>query len=173
MYNSIEQAACTTKNMDVNSQYEQDPGRYPILMAEDNPDDILITKRAWKKGLIKNRLYIVNNGEEALEFLYKQGEHVNAPTPSLMLLDLNMPRVDGFEVLKVIKQDPRLKRMPVIVLTTSDREKDIQLAYDLGCNSYIVKPVNYDNFLRAVIEIQRYWIILNEIPSKYREKSLF
>jgi CheY-like chemotaxis protein len=135
-------------------------------MAEDNPDDVLITRRAWKKGHIKNRLYIVNNGEEALEFLYKQGEYVNAPTPSLMLLDLNMPRVDGFEVLKVIKQDPRLKRIPVIVLTTSDREKDIQLAYDLGCNSYIVKPVNYDNFLKAVVEIQRYWIILNEIPPK-------
>jgi len=166
MYNSIEQAAYTTKNMDTPYQYAQDPGRYPILMAEDNPDDVLITKRAWKKGLIKNRLYIVNNGEEALEFLYKQGAHVNAPTPSLMLLDLNMPRVDGFEVLKTIKQDPRLKKMPVIVLTTSNREKDIQLAYDLGCNSYIVKPVNYDNFLKAVVDIQRYWIILNEIPSK-------
>ena len=83
-----------------------------------------------------------------------------------MLLDLNMPRVDGFEVLKTIKQDPRLKKMPVIVLTTSNREKDIQLAYGLGCNSYIVKPVNYDNFLKAVVDIQRYWIILNEIPSK-------
>ena len=166
MYNSIEQAAYTTKNMDAKSQYAQDPGRYPILMAEDNPDDVLITKRAWKKGLIKNRLYIVNNGAEALEFLYKQGAHVNAPTPSLMLLDLKMPGVDGFEVLKTIKQDPQLKKMPVIVLTTSNREKDIQLAYDLGCNSYIVKPVNYDNFLKAVVDIQRYWIILNEIPSK-------
>ena len=163
---SIEQAACTIKNMDATSQYAQDSGRYPILMAEDNPDDVLITRRAWKKGLIKNKLYIVKNGEEALKFLYKQGAHVNAPTPSLMLLDLKMPRVDGFEVLKVIKQDPWLKKMPVIVLTTSDREKDIQLAYDLGCNSYIVKPVNYDNFLKAVVDIQRYWIILNEIPSK-------
>ena len=166
MENSIEQAECTTENKDAKSQYSLYSGRYPILMAEDNPDDVLITRRAWKKGLIKIRLYIVNNGEEALEFLYKQGAHVNAPTPSLMLLDLKMPRVDGFEVLKVIKQDPRLKKMPVIVLTTSDRDKDIQLAYDLGCNSYIVKPVNYDNFLKAVVDIQRYWIILNEIPSK-------
>jgi hypothetical protein len=162
---SIENTAYTTK-MDAKFQYAQDPGRYPILMAEDNPDDVLITKRAWKKGNIKNKLYIVNNGEEALQFLYKQEAHVNAPTPSLMLLDLKMPRVDGFEVLKTIKQDPQLKKMPVIMLTTSNREKDIQLAYDLGCNSYIVKPVGYENFLKAIVDINRYWIILNEIPYK-------
>ncbi len=163
---SIEKTAYTTIKFDTKSLYAQDPGRYPILLAEDNPDDVLITKRAWKKGNIKNKLYIVNNGAEALQFLYKQGAHVNAPTPSLMLLDLKMPRVDGFEVLKTIKQDPQLKTMPVIVLTTSNREKDIQLAYDLGCNSYIVKPVGYENFLKAVVDIQRYWIILNEKPYK-------
>jgi len=162
---SIENTAYTTK-MDAKFQYSQDPGRYPILMAEDNPDDVLITKRAWKKGNIKNKLYIVNNGAEALQFLYKQGAHVDAPTPTLMLLDLKMPRVDGFEVLKTIKQDPQLKRMPVIVLTTSNWDKDIQLAYDLGCNSYIVKPVGYENFLKAVVDIHRYWIILNEKPCK-------
>lgn len=163
---SIEQKAYATNNVDARSLDSYNPEKYPILMAEDNPDDVLITKRAWKKGLIRNRLYIVNNGVEALKFLYKQGEYVDTPAPSLLLLDLNMPIVDGFEVLKTIKQDHRLKRMPVIVLTTSNREKDIELAYDLGCNSYIVKPVNYDNFLKAIIDIQRYWIILNEIPSK-------
>lgn len=142
------------------------PDIYPILLAEDNPDDILITKRAWSKGLIKNKLYIVNDGEEALEFLYKQGEYSNAPTPGLMLLDLKMPRVDGFEVLKTVKQDAKLKKLPIIVLTTSNREKDIQLAYSLGCNSYIVKPVNYEKFIEAVKTIQRYWMIMCEIPLK-------
>jgi CheY-like chemotaxis protein len=141
------------------------PDRYSFLMAEDNPDDILITKRAWKKGNIKNKLHIVNDGEETLDFLYKKGEYVDAPSISLMLLDLNMPKMNGFEVLETIKKDTGLKSLPVIVLTTSNRDEDIQRAYDLGCNSYIVKPVNYDNFLKAVIEIQRYWILLCELPN--------
>ena len=138
--------------------------RYPILLAEDNPDDILITKRAWNKGLIKNRLYIVNNGEEALKFLYKQGEYSNAPTPGLMLLDLKMPRVDGFEVLKTVKRDAKLKRLPIIVLTTSNRDHDIKRAYDLGCNSYILKPVSYKKFIEAINTIQKYWMTMCEIP---------
>ena len=140
-----------------------DPNRYPILMAEDNPDDILITERAWKKANIKNRLYIVNDGEETLDFLYKRGKFADAPSISLLLLDLKMPRMNGFEVLEVIKKDAGLKRIPVIVLTSSNRGLDVTRAYDLGCNSYIVKPVNYDNFLKAVIKIQRYWILLCEI----------
>jgi CheY-like chemotaxis protein len=138
----------------------------PILLAEDNPDDVLITKRAWSKGLIKNKLYVVNNGEEALKFLFKQGEYSNAPTPSLMLLDLKMPRVDGFEVLKTVKQDAKLKMLPIIVLTTSNREQDIQRAYELGCNSYIMKPVSYEKFIEAVNTIQRYWMTMCEIPLK-------
>ena len=136
----------------------------PILLAEDNPNDILITKRAWKKGIIKNRLYVVNDGEEALDFLFKKGEYGDAPTPSLMLLDLKMPGVDGFEVLETVKQDAGLKKMPIIVLTSSNQNSDLERAYELGCNSYIVKPVNYNNFMEAVIDIQRYWILLCEIP---------
>ena len=155
-----------TSKVSVRTNILNYPDRHPILLAEDNPDDILITKRAWSKGLIKNKLYIVNDGEEALEFLYKQGEYSNAPTPSLMLLDLKMPRVDGFEVLKTVKQDAKLKMLPIIVLTTSNRDKDIQLAYSLGCNSYIVKPVNYERFIEAVKTIYRYWMIMCEIPLK-------
>jgi CheY-like chemotaxis protein len=141
----------------------------PILLVEDNPDDILITKRAWSKGLIKNKLYIVNDGEEALEFLYKQGEYSDAPSPGLMLLDLKMPKIDGFEVLKTVKQDVKLKKLPIIVLTTSNRDQDIQRAYDLGCNSYIMKPVSYEKFIEAVNTIQKYWLTTCEIPMQSRK----
>jgi CheY-like chemotaxis protein len=143
---------------------EFDPENYPILLAEDNPDDILITQKAWEVGKIKNKLYVVKNGKEALDFLYMKGKFADAPIPGLLLLDLKMPLVDGFEVLAKIKEDAQLKRMPVIVLTTSKRIEDIQRAYDLGCNSYIVKPVNFENFIYAVVDIQRYWMILCEIP---------
>ena len=140
------------------------PSDHSILMAEDNSDDVMITKRALKKGQIINPLYIVNNGEEAIEFLYKKGRYTDAPTPSLMLLDLKMPRMDGFEVLGKLKGDNRFRKMPIIVLTTSDRDKDIKRAYDLGCNSYICKPVNFENFIKVVIQIQQYWLILCKIP---------
>ena len=140
------------------------PCDHSILMAEDNHDDVMITQRAWKKGQIINPLYIVNNGEEAIEFLYKKGSYTDAPTPSLMLLDLKMPRMDGFEVLGKLKGDNRFRKIPIIVLTTSDRGKDIERAYDLGCNSYICKPMNFENFIKVVIEIQQYWLILCKIP---------
>ena len=140
------------------------PEDHAILMAEDNQDDILITERAWKRAQIKNPLHIVRDGEEAIEFLYKKGPYKNAPTPSLMLLDLKMPRMNGFEVLSKLKSDNRCKKMPIIVLTTSPREKDIDRAYELGCNSYICKPVNFENFIKAVIEIHQYWLILCKIP---------
>lgn len=137
---------------------------HSILMAEDNPDDIMITQKAWKEGQITNPLYIVNNGEEAIEFLNKKGSYNDAPSPSLLLLDLKMPRMDGFEVLSKIKGDDRFRKMPIIVLTTSDREEDIERAYDLGCNSFICKPMNFENFVKVMIEIQQYWLILCKIP---------
>ena len=137
----------------------------PILLAEDNDDDVLITKRAWKKGQIKNKLYVVNDGEQALEFLNRKGEYANSPRPCLMLMDLKMPRVDGFEVLETIKGDSNLKKMPVIILTTSSRSKDVERAYELGANSYICKPVSYENFIQTVIDMQKYWLVVCEIPS--------
>jgi two-component system response regulator len=136
-------------------------------MAEDNPDDVLITKRAWKKGMIKNELHVVKDGEEALDFLYRRGNFSDAPRPCLMLLDLKMPKMDGFQVLETIKKDPSLKKLPVVVLTTSNRDRDIERAYELGCNSYITKPVGFDNFLKAVIDIQRFWLVICELPSIY------
>jgi CheY-like chemotaxis protein len=137
---------------------------YPVLLVEDSLDDILITRRAWKVGQIKNPLFEVRDGEEALTFLHKEGEYIEAPRPCLILLDLKMPRMGGLELLEIIKRDDSLKKIPVVVLTTSNRSKDVERAYQLGCNSYIVKPVNFPNFIDAVIEIKRYWLILCEIP---------
>lgn len=137
---------------------------YPILLVEDNPDDVLITRRAWKKGHIKNKLLVANDGEEALRLLRKEKDYFDAPTPCLILLDLKMPRVDGFEVLKTIKGDDLLKSIPVIVLTSSERIQDVEKAYKLGCNSYIVKPVSFENFIKAIIEIEHYWLAICEIP---------
>ena len=140
------------------------PNDHPILLAEDNADDILITRRAWKKGNIRNPLFVVKDGEEAIDFIYKKGNHKEAPTPSLLLLDLKMPKMDGFEVINQLKSDKKTKKIPIIILTSSSLDKDIDRAYELGCNSYICKPVNFENFIKAVVDIQHYWLILCKIP---------
>jgi CheY-like chemotaxis protein len=137
---------------------------HPILLVEDNPNDVLITERACKIGQIKNKLIVARDGEEALNFLYRRGKYSYAPRPCLILLDLKMPRMDGFEVLETVKSDYSLKKIPIIVLTTSERSRDVEQAYQLGCNNYIVKPVGFENFLKAVVEIKCYWLILCEIP---------
>jgi len=139
---------------------------YPFLLVEDSPDDIMITKRAFAKGRIKNKLYVAQNGEEAIDFFKKRGKFKDAPTPALVLLDLKMPKINGFEVLKEIKSDEELKSIPIIVLTSSEREKDIEEAYKIGCNSYIVKPVSFENFIKTVIEIKEYWLTISRIPLK-------
>jgi CheY-like chemotaxis protein len=136
----------------------------PILLVEDNEDDIVITKRAMEKVQIINNLYIVHDGQEALDFLKKTGKYKNAPRPGFVLLDLKMPKLDGFEVLREIKKNPDLKSIPIIILTTSERDDDISQAYALGCNSYIVKSVDYTKFIKTVIEIRQYWLELSEIP---------
>jgi CheY-like chemotaxis protein len=137
---------------------------YAILLVEDNPDDVLITRRALLKGMVKNTLYVVGDGEKAIKFLRKEDEYQKSPTPTLILLDLKMPKLDGFQVLKEIKSDDKLKSIPVIVLTTSDRDKDVEDAYRLGCNSYIVKPVSFESFIKTVIEIGEYWLIISRVP---------
>jgi CheY-like chemotaxis protein len=137
---------------------------YPILLVEDNIDDILITKRALEKGRIRNKLYITHDGEEAIEFLKKHGKYKDSPTPTLVLLDLKMPKLDGFGVLRQVKNDEALKSIPIIVLTSSERDKDIELAYKLGCNSYIMKPVNFDNFIKTILSIEYYWLTISKIP---------
>lgn len=133
-------------------------------MVEDNIDDILITQRAMEKGRIRNKLYITHDGEEAIDFLKKQGKYKGAPTPTLVLLDLKMPKLDGFGVLRQVKSDETLKSIPIIVLTSSERDKDIELAYKLGCNSYIMKPVNFDNFIKTILSIEYYWLTISKIP---------
>lgn len=138
---------------------------YSFLLVEDNPDDIMITKRAFAKGHIKNKLYIAQNGEEAIDFFRKRGKFKDAPTPSLVLLDLKMPKLNGFEVLKEIKSDEKLRSIPIVVLTSSEREKDIEEAYKMGCNSYIVKPINFENFIKTVMEIKEYWLTISRVPS--------
>ena len=141
-------------------QYE-----HPILLVEDNPDDVLITKRAFSKGKIKNKLYIVNNGIEALKFLNREEGYEDVPIPSLIMLDINMPMMNGFEVLREIKKQEKLRRIPIIMLTTSERDKDIDMAYSLGANNYIVKPVSFQKFIDVVVNVQEYWLQISKIPS--------
>ena len=135
-----------------------------ILLVEDNPDDILITKRAFKKGKIRNELHVVRSGEEALNFLYKKGEYKNVPIPGLIFLDLNLPGVSGYEVLEKIKENDKLRRIPVIILTVSDHEEDVIKTYDLGANSFITKPVSFKNFIEVVTAITDYWFRISRIP---------
>lgn len=136
-----------------------------ILLVEDNPDDITITKRAFEKGKIKNELNVVKSGEEALNFLCQKGEYKGASIPGLILLDLNLPGVSGYEVLEKIKENEKLRRIPVIILTVSNHEKDIMKTYDLGANNYITKPVEFRDFIEVAIAITDYWLRISRIPS--------
>lgn len=135
-----------------------------ILMVEDNPDDIQITKRALKEAKVINELWVARDGEEALDFLLHKGQYNDpdiAPKPGLILLDINLPRVNGLEVLKKVKDDPGLKRIPIVMLTVSSREEDIIKGYNYGCNSFIRKPVEFEKFVEAVKLIGLYWGLLN------------
>ncbi|MFA5311240.1 MAG: response regulator [Candidatus Omnitrophota bacterium] len=138
-----------------------------ILLVEDNPDDIEITKRALKEAKIINKLWIVRDGQEALDFLQHKGayrEPSDSPKPGLVLLDINLPKVKGTEVLRIIKQDPELKRIPVVILTVSKRDEDVIKSYNDGCNSFIQKPVSFEGFVDVVKEVSLYWGLLNIFP---------
>lgn len=135
-----------------------------ILLVEDNPDDIKITERALEKGKVLNKLYVVRDGQEALDFLYHQGDYSDpkkAPKPGLILLDINLPKLNGIDVLKKVKSDEKLRRIPIIMLTVSKRDEDVVRSYDLGVNSYIVKPVEFDKFVETIKNIELYWILTN------------
>jgi CheY-like chemotaxis protein len=139
---------------------------FVVLMAEDNEHDIVATKRAWKKNNILNPLRIVNDGEECLDYLYQRGQYSApdaAPKPGLLLLDLNMPKIDGLEVLKQIRAEPQLHRLPVVILTTSQLEEDRLRSYDLGANAYIRKPVGFEAFCEALTTINLFWQLV-ELP---------
>ena len=137
-----------------------------ILMADDDPDDRMLTKDALVENKLANDLHFVEDGEELLDYLYHRGKYNpgNAPKPGLILLDLNMPKLDGREALKVIKSDPQLKRIPIVVLTTSKAEEDILKTYDLGVNSFITKPVTFDDLVTVTREIGRYWFGIVLLP---------
>jgi len=135
-----------------------------ILLVEDNPDDIQITQRALKEAKIINKLWIVTDGQEALDFLQHKSRYQDAaiaPRPGLILLDINLPRVNGLEVLEKIKKDSDLKRIPTVVLTVSRRDEDIVKGYNYGCNSFIQKPVEFEKFVEVVKQIGLYWGLLN------------
>lgn len=134
----------------------------PILLVEDNPMDVDLTQRAFKRRNLTNPIEIVRDGEEALAFIprWEAGE----PTPFVILLDLKLPKVDGFEVLRALKQHPVLRSIPVVALTTSRSSQDIRTAYELGVNSYIVKPVDFEKFIEVAGEIERYWLLVNTPP---------
>lgn len=131
-----------------------------ILLVEDNEGDIELTKEAFESAKLRNNLNIVMNGDEALDFLYKRNDYRNAPTPDIILLDLNLPKTDGREVIDKIKTDEQLKRIPVIVLTSSKAHKDIVETYDLHANCYIVKPVDADEFIQVIRDVENFWIDL-------------
>ncbi|MBL7845317.1 MAG: response regulator [Cyclobacteriaceae bacterium] len=132
-----------------------------ILLVEDNPDDAALTIRTLKKHNLANYLRHLDDGQEALDFLY---DDANA-TPRLILLDLKMPRVDGIEVLRKIKSDPEKRSIPVVVLTSSREDRDIVESYNLGVNAYVVKPVDFDQFIKAVADLGLFWLILNQTPT--------
>ncbi len=136
-----------------------------ILLVEDNPGDVRLTIEALKEGKIRNHMSVVGDGEEAMAFLRREKSHGDAPRPDLVLLDLNLPRKDGREVLAEIKEDPDLKRIPVVVLTTSKAEEDILRTYSLHANCYINKPVDLDQFIGVVKSIERFWFSVVSLPS--------
>lgn len=137
-----------------------------ILLVEDNPGDVLLTKEALNENKIKNELHIANDGEEAIKFLRRESGFENSPRPDLILLDLNLPKKDGREVLNEIKNDENLKRIPVIVLTTSKSEEDVLRMYDLHANCYITKPINLENFIRVVKSIEDFWFTVVKLPKE-------
>lgn len=131
-----------------------------ILLVEDNPDDAALTIRTLRKNHLANRLLHVEDGQEALDYLFKP----DTALPRLILLDLKMPRVDGIEVLKKLKGDPQRKQIPVVILTSSREERDLIESYHLGVNAYVVKPVDFNQFVSAVTELGMFWLILNQTP---------
>jgi len=137
-----------------------------ILLVEDNPGDARLTQEAFKEGKATNSLHVVQDGVEALAFLRKEGKYATVPRPDIILLDLNLPKKDGREVLAEIKEDPNLKRIPVVILTTSKAEEDVLKTYNLRANCYLTKPVELEKFLAVIQSIEEFWLTFVQLPPR-------
>jgi len=137
-----------------------------VLLVEDDPGDVLMTQEAFDEHKVRNKLNVVHDGEEALSYLRREGDFADAPRPDLILLDLNLPRVDGREVLQVIKNDEDLRRIPVVVLTTSQADEDILRSYSLHANAYVTKPVDFDEFVRVIRRIDDFFVSVARLPDR-------
>jgi CheY-like chemotaxis protein len=142
-----------------------------ILLAEDNPNDVELTLTALRECHLANEVVVVHDGVEALDYIYRRGAHGNRDPelPAVMLLDLKMPRIDGLEVLKQIKSDPGLRRLPIVMLTSSREEHDLVRSYDYGVNAFVVKPVDFQQFVEAIRNLGIFWAIVNEVPGVHIE----
>lgn len=136
----------------------------PILLVEDNPDDEALAIRAFKKSNMSNEIVVARDGEQALNYLFDKQRLDAKELPSVVLLDLNLPKIDGLEVLRQIRSNPSTKRLPVVILTSSKHEEDLIEGYNLGANSYVRKPVDFNEFVTAVSQLGVYWLLLNELP---------
>lgn len=144
-----------------------EPDAVEVLLVEDNPQDLELALRALRKANFSNRIHIARDGAEALEFIFCEGPHAAreiADRPKVVLLDLKLPKIDGLEVLKRIKGDPRTRMIPVVMLTSSKEQSDLVESYQLGVNSYVVKPVNFEQFAKAVQQLGMYWLLINQPP---------
>ena len=139
-----------------------------ILLVDDNPDDVLLTKEVLREGTVKNKLYVAEDGDEAMQFLLNQGKFADAPRPSIILLDLNLPGKDGREVLSDIKGDRKLKSIPVVILSSSNDEEDIKKMYEHNANAYITKPVDLDKFIKVIRTFEDFWLTIAKLPDGVR-----
>ena len=142
-----------------------DDAAIKILLVEDNPGDVRLTLEAFKEGKVNNEINVVTDGVEALAYLRKEGQYADVHLPDVILLDLNLPKKDGYEVLAEIKQDPDLKRIPIVILTTSEAERDILQTYYMHANCYITKPVDLDQFITVVKSIETFWLNVVKLPT--------
>ncbi|MCW2639519.1 MAG: response regulator [Dactylosporangium sp.] len=146
--------------------YAPTPAPIEVLLVEDDPGDVLMTQEAFEEHKVRNHLAVVNDGAEAIAYLRREGRYADAPRPDLVLLDLNLPRRDGREVLAEIKNDPDLRQIPVVVLTTSQADEDIVRSYQLHANAYVTKPVDFDRFIEVVRQIDDFFVSVVKLPPR-------